>query len=436
MIKMIFHQLWNQRRQNGWIFMELLVVSFFLWTVIDPVYVLVANRLIDKGYNSERVYAIRMDIYGKNKAVYDKAMASDSLCKEAYWRMVRIVRSQPEVESYSISGTWAFPNSSSWNGTQVYADTASIGKDNYVHTQWYSFVASEGSDLFRTYDMRDVRTGEVLKIPEDVENSLFMSERAACLLFGSAADAVGKMVYQSNLTKKVAGVFRDYKHRDYEQPYPLIIYMDKDMVGSSYMTWQYAFIIRLKAGVDTDAFEKRFQKEVAPQLSIGNFYLKKLQSFHELSDYYATYSGITNKLRLQYALAGFALLCIFLGMLGTFWIRCNARRQEIGVMRSMGASMNDICRQFLLETWLLVTVAVLVTLPFLLHHAYVNGMYVVEMFRDFVPNPAYWQNRFTPHFYMVLLISYVLLLLVALVGTYIPVNRAIRTLPAEALRDE
>ena len=50
MLKMIFNQLWNQRRQNGWIFMELLVVSFFLWTVIDPIYVLTANRHIDSGY--------------------------------------------------------------------------------------------------------------------------------------------------------------------------------------------------------------------------------------------------------------------------------------------------------------------------------------------------------------------------------------------------
>lgn len=29
MMKIIRHQLWNQRRQNGWIFVELVVVSFF-----------------------------------------------------------------------------------------------------------------------------------------------------------------------------------------------------------------------------------------------------------------------------------------------------------------------------------------------------------------------------------------------------------------------
>ena len=47
MFQNILHQLWNQRRQNGWIFVELVVVSFFLWTVIDPIYVLTSNLAMD-----------------------------------------------------------------------------------------------------------------------------------------------------------------------------------------------------------------------------------------------------------------------------------------------------------------------------------------------------------------------------------------------------
>ena len=42
-----------------------------------------------------------------------------------------------------------------------------------------------------------------------------------------------------------------------------------------------------------------------------------------------------------------SLLCIFLGMLGTFWVRCDDRRQDIGVMRGLGASKTTIVRQFL-----------------------------------------------------------------------------------------
>ena len=247
---------------------------------------------------------------------------------------------------------------------------------------------------------------------------------------------MGKKVYQSEDALEVAGVFRDFKHRDYEQPYPLIVTMYSEMYGSPYMPWWYNFVIRLKPGVDASAFKQRFQQEVAPQLSVGNFYFDSLKEFSELSEDYAMKSGVTNKLRLQYALTGFALLCIFLGMVGTFWIRSNARRGEIGVMRSMGASQGCIVRQFLLEAWLLLTIAFVLVIPFLFYHAHANGLYTVEMNDKFVPNPAYGQNRFGFHFTVVLALSYLVLVLIALVGTYIPVRRAARALPVEALREE
>lgn len=82
-----------------------------------------------------------------------------------------------------------------------------------------------------------------------------------------------------------------------------------------------------------------------PLLKAGNFYCSGLESFEEVSYMYAQRSGVINQLRLKYSLA-VALLCIFLGMVGTFWIRCNARRQEIGIMRSMGASENAVRNQF------------------------------------------------------------------------------------------
>ena len=61
---------------------------------------------------------------------------------------------------------------------------------------------------------------------------------------------------------------------------------------------------------------------------------------------------------------------------------------------------------------------------------------MVEMRSYFVPNPVYGQNRFGFHFTVVLALSYLVLVLIALVGTYIPVRRAARALPVEALREE
>lgn len=435
MIKIILHQLWNERSMNGWIFAELLIVSFFLWTVIDPIYVLTANYSIDRGYEADRRYVVKIGHYEDDYPGFSKEMASDSICKEIYWRITRIVSEQPEIESYSISSQYSFPNSGSWSGTQVRLDSTSSKKEGgYVHAQRYEFVQHKGSNMFRTYGMKDAHTGEEVVLPEDCSNRAFISETLARRLWGTI-DVVGKKVSEGEYLE-VAGVLKDFKHRDFEQPYPLIVRIHRDMDGSLYMNWRYNFVLKLKDGVDSDGFEKRFREEVAPQLAVGNFYFQKLETFSELSKQMAAQNGYTNKLRLQYTLTGFAMLCIFLGMVGTFWIRCNLRRQEIGVMRSLGASRSAICRQLLLEAALLVTLAFVVTVPLLLHHTYLNGMYTANMGYEPVVNPIYWQNCFGKHFLVVSLLSYFILLSIALIATYIPARRAVRVLPADALRDE
>ena len=113
---------------HGWIFLELLVVSFFLWTVIDPIYVLTANRAIDRGYNPEGLYVVNIGMYDETNGNFDPDMASDSMNLVAYTRLARIVREQPEVECWAIAGNQSFPCSNSWSGTQIFADTASLHK--------------------------------------------------------------------------------------------------------------------------------------------------------------------------------------------------------------------------------------------------------------------------------------------------------------------
>ena len=49
MTNKIIKQIWNQRRMNSWIFIEIIIAGFFLWTVIDPMYVLTVTHLKDKG---------------------------------------------------------------------------------------------------------------------------------------------------------------------------------------------------------------------------------------------------------------------------------------------------------------------------------------------------------------------------------------------------
>lgn len=435
MIKIIFNLIWNQRRMNGWIFIELLVVGFFLWIVLDPICVLTATKNISPGYEEEGRMVVRLTKYEATNARYDaEAEKNDSMKVAHYERVARIIRDLPEVESLSIPIQMSFPGSGNWSGMMLYRDTADVAENKSVHMQWYAFV--KGSNPFSTYGMKNVHTGNYLN-PEI--KGIYISENLAVELFGTN-DVVGKKVYQNqhkDTELTIAGVFEDYKHYEYQQPYPLLIYFQNGIEASPYMHWRYPFVFKLKEGVNEETFKKRFVSEVAPQLAWGNLRFHSITSFSEVIEDNNEMGGINNKIRLNYALAGFAVLCIFLGMLGTFWIRSNARRQEIGVMRSMGASKQRIVVQFLTEAALLVTMAFICTLPLLLHYVHVEGMYETGFTgSNPVISPKYWVNNFGCHFGIVSLITYFILLFVALVGTLIPVKRAADVLPADALRDE
>lgn len=185
MIKKIICQLWNQRRMNGWIFIELVIVSFFLWTVIDPIYILTADKLIASGYDAHNRYVVKIGNYESSNGNYQAEMNTDSICKESYNRIIRVVRDLPEVKDFSIASSASFPNSGSWNGTQIYNDTADIKNDKYIHTQYYEFYLQDGSNMFRTYGMKDAFTGADINIPADAatRQKVFLSEALARAIF-------------------------------------------------------------------------------------------------------------------------------------------------------------------------------------------------------------------------------------------------------------
>ena len=436
----LLHQIWNQRRQNLWIFIELLIAGFFLWMVIDPIYVITANRLIPQGGDTRGMYVLNLGQYDDSFGEYDPTQDSAQVMSRHYEDILRTVRTCPEVDAFTIAAYGSFPNSMSWNGMQLFNDDSLM-----VHVQQYRYVPLDESDLVRTYGMVDARTGRPITLPADFAHRgmIAISEQAARRLFGTV-DAVGRTIYESPDRKyphEVAAVFRTYKHYTSEQPYPMAVTALGEMNMNAYVCYMYNIVFRLKPGVDAKAFETRFAKEVAPALSQGNFYFDSLKTFDEYSREKALGSGVTNKLRLQYALGSFALLCIFLGMVGTFFIRANARREEIGILRALGVSRAGIVRRFLGEACVLVTVAYLLALLVVANYVYAAGFAdgvnsLSWMGKEFPIDPAYAQNRPWPHFLWVTGLTCAVLLLTALVGTWIPVRRAARILPVEALRDE
>ena len=438
MITKILKQVWNQRRTNGWIFLEVIIAGFFLWTVIDPVYVLMVNSLEDKGYEEKGRYVLQLGSYGASHGMRDTTI-TNAMRKEVFYRFIQLIREQPEVESVYTCLYSSLPNAGGWSGGEFRPDTLSASENKVTHTQHYQVLAYQGCDIFRTLGIEDVRTGKELVMPEDAatRNLCFVSKQFAQKMFGTT-QVVGQKVYSYGEQQwEIGGVFQDVKTRDYNASYPLLIFLAKDFVMHDYVHLNNFIVFRLKEGVDFEAFNDRFKKEVAPHMNQGNFYFNGFKSFADLREELGSMNGVYNTLRLKLSLAGFTLLCIFLGTVGTFWIRCNARRQEIGLMRSLGATEGRVRNQFLTEAGILVTVAFAFSLVLVVNFVVMaDGMAQQNVSGQ--PDFALVSEWLSPgvQFTMVSLITYLALLVIALVGTLIPVRRAIKVLPADALRDE
>ena len=53
MLHHIFRNLWNSRKRNVWILLELIVIAIVCWMVIDPLFVIFYNKSIPDGYEAD-----------------------------------------------------------------------------------------------------------------------------------------------------------------------------------------------------------------------------------------------------------------------------------------------------------------------------------------------------------------------------------------------
>ena len=197
--------------------------------------------------------------------------------------------------------------------------------------------------------------------------------------------------------------------------------------------------MKLKEGTDIEAFTHKVKEAVA-KIDKNNDFQVSVLTLDELQEDTHIEREARYTINQKIILNSFALVCIFLCMLGTFWTRMDNRRSDIGIMCSMGASRSSVVRQYITEAVILLTLAFAAAMPIVLHFVVTEGFAAPEVCnfdkKNFAPNPEYGINNFYIHFAWVTAITYVAMLFITIAGTWIPVYRATRILPADALREE
>jgi len=198
---------------------------------------------------------------------------------------------------------------------------------------------------------------------------------------------------------------------------------------------QTDFCVRVKPQADKN-FIVTFRKEMGERLKVGPFELVTITPISELRASY--FKGTKDSINAILVVIIFLLINVFLGIVGTFRFRTNARRGEIGLRCAMGSSKNKIRQLLLSETFMILLLASIPATILALNLQMFGivtklGVPIIEDTEMF--SGAAKQSMLLPNV-ITYLITFVMMLAIIWLGTWYPAKKAAEIQPAEALHNE
>ncbi|WP_294082803.1 ABC transporter permease [Proteiniphilum sp. UBA5384] len=430
MIKQLLKQIWAQRKQNGWIFAELLVVCMLMWYIVDFCFVLLHNKSIPTGSDISDTYVVTYGVLPEENSRYDAAESDSLRMMQNLELFTRKIRQYGQVETASLLNTgWGtLPNSGGFYGGVIQYDTINTSTER-------KFISSgDYFRIFRYTSAMDNSWERPAGIDLYRDNAVFITRMIEKKLFGQQS-GIGKKITigrgDNSKEYMVADILNDQKRFDYDLPAPAV-FIPAEPLSVGNMN-SHAVCIRLKAGTPEKPFISGFKKDMTPSLRIGNLYLEDIESMTAKKANIEYEFGKTNEIRTNMIIMAFFLFCIALGVIGTFWFRIASRRNEIGVRMAMGSTRGNLQKQFILEAILLLTIAII---PAICISTFIVQADLIETLGKRIPDDIYITGRKWLRFFFTYIITYIFLAVIVGLSAWIPAYRASKIHPVEALREE
>jgi putative ABC transport system permease protein len=424
--------MWNRKRGNAWITLELLPVFCLTWYITDYLFVLACNYSIPNHRHVENTLQVNLSEFEKDHPEYSAADDETEKLQADFSRILQTLRNYPGVEAIGISFDGSTPGGGSYYGrsfrnaqdTALSAGGQCITIDpEYDYFKVFGFSADNGKKKLSTGDF------------EWPPNGIILSRSVAKALFAGDGNILGREVAtgsDSEYKNVVIGVVDDTKRFDYLRPQNYF-YVSRRLGADNLKRAEIS--VRYNASLSGAKFTERFKTDMAHSLRIGNFYLLNIVPYDKIGRDTTKEFGIDNDIRLRVYLMLFLLLCIFLCMTGVFWYRISLCRNETGLRKALGATRRNIRASLIIEgLWLLL----LVTLPaMLIEYQFVYAELIETVGRRGAPDPAtYLPDRTHVRFMITNGITILFLGIVIASAIWIPAQKSARLSPAEALHYE
>lgn len=401
MIKQLFKIVWNRKRANFLIMMEVLISFLVVFFVMIFGIYFVDIYTYPLGFTYKDVWSIEINKGTSN--LDDDRVKQQEVIKQ----LVQAAKDFPEIEAFAGMNAIPFDNSEWRTGFdfagKIYSPAINSVTDDLPQVLGIKLL--EG----RWFNKEDDASNErPIVINQKLSKALYGNESPIGKFFGSGAKS--KRVY------KVVGVVSDF--RDDGELVDLKLYMFEraNLNNTNPETLQPVnnLIVKLRPGTSV-AFEEKLAKTF---VSIAKGWSFNVQTLEDIR--YQRMKKTLTPLLAGTIVAVFLIIMVGLGLSGVLWQSVTQRIKEIGLRRANGATRGKIYYQILGELSVITLIALSI------------GTLVVAQLPllgvlDFVNVKV---------FVITLLTSWAIIALLTLICGLYPSNLAAKIPPAEALHYE
>jgi hypothetical protein len=436
MLNHIIKIIWNQRKKNGWIAFELLLIFCLVWYMADYFFVLGYNKSLPSHRDNRNTYMLQMSTYSQLHPRFSEQEAEPAAALANFRRIIDRLREHPDVESIALApGYDSFPETGSRSDTEYRSadDTTKVADAQFIrfipeedYFNVFRHTADNGRKAISAaaYDWND---------PSAVLVNRMLEER----LFPGRS-AVGKIIEKTWVRPdalrdqyRIIGVIDDTKRNPYIRP-NAVIFRTERLNEENFAGATIAF--RSKSNQPPAQFIPLFKKEMTGKLQAGNYYLQNVSAFTDMAVNLDYRTGLTNGIRLRTVLMVFFLSNIFLCVLGTFWYRVNVRREEIGIRRALGSDARGAGRLFIAEGLLLLTIIVPVAM--FIEYQFILAGVIDTMGASNLSYGKYLPDHTPLRFLITNAFTWLIMGSMVFIGAWYPARSATLLKPVDALRDE
>jgi putative ABC transport system permease protein len=389
MIRIFFKTIWNNRKRNILVFIELFVISLVLvnFTVFLVNIITLAN--IKNCYDAHNVIIIKLS---------RKNAKENNTTNQSLQNLKMKFVSDPDVESVSISDDSAVPYYSFLASTGFKYENTKINLATRHVDIDYAKVMKITPLRGRWFDETDIGKSVLpIIISKDIEVKYFQG------------NSVGKKIMENRY--EIVGVVDHFKRNDIEKPYSFG-FVFRNNVGHAPV-----ILIRTKEDKTGDILAKA-ESLVNSVLNPEIWTIKNINSLENMRGKQNYESA--QKYYLSLIIALFIMINVFLGVLGILWYNTNLRIHEIGIKRALGATETGINRLLLAENMFIAGLGLLIVILIFIQVPTFIGTGKIE---PEVLTKSIWISMFTK-------------IILVLLSTWIPSSLASKIHPATALKTE